>query len=260
MQESIKKPIMMAPIAKLHFNRLFNCQLSHYTKRLNSNGNTIGGLMMKTLKFTGLAVVLFSTWVLSVQAQGLKDVSFGVKAGMNVASHIGDVSDTYGNRTAFHIAGFAEYSLKEKISLVPEIVYSMQGSKQSTQFGEDTYKIDYLNIPVMLMFYPAENFSIGAGPQLGILMSAKVEVDDSGSLYSDGSYTIDIKEHANDFDFSLNIGAGYHLRNGLFFQGRYNLGLTNALATNDNSGYSANLFIDNQNSVFQLSVGYVLGK
>ena len=250
----------MSLMRKLHFNRLFNCQLSHYTKRLNSNGITIGGLMMKTLKFTGLAVVLLSVWVLSVQAQGIKDVSYGVKAGMNVSSFIGDMSDTFGNRTAIHIAGFAEYPLKEKITLVPEIVYSMQGSKQSTSFGENIYKVDYLNIPVIIMFYPKENFSIGIGPQLGILMSAKVEVDDSGSLYSDGSYTIDIKEHVNDFDFSLNIGIGYHLRNGLFFQGRYNLGLSDALVTNDNSGYSANVNIDNQNSVFQLSVGYILGK
>lgn len=250
----------MTPMGKLHVNRLFNCQLSHFTKRLNSNGITIGGLMMKTLKFTGLAIVLFSTWVLSVQAQGLKDVSFGVKTGMNMASHVGDMSDTFGNRRALHIAGFAEYSLKEKITLVPEIVYSMQGSKQSTRFGEDTYKVDYLNIPVMLMFYPEENFSIGIGPQLGILMSARLEVDDSGSSYSNGSYSIDIKEHVNDFDFSLNIGIGYHLRNGLFFQGRYNLGLSDSLVNRDNSGYAANLYIDNRNSVFQLSVGYVLGK
>jgi hypothetical protein len=250
----------MTPMGRLHFNRLFNCQLSHFTKRSNSNGITFGGLMMKTLKFTGMAVVLFSTCVLSVQAQGLKDVSFGVKAGMNVASFIGDMSETFENRTAIHIGGFAEFPLIQKISLVPEIVYSMQGSKQGTWFGEDTYKVDYLNIPVMLMFYPEENFSIGIGPQLGILMSAKREVDISGLANSNGSYTLDIKEHVNDFDFSLNFGVGYHLRNGLFFQGRYNLGLSNALATNDNSGYSANVNIDHQNSVFQLSVGYVLGK
>jgi hypothetical protein len=261
MQKSINKPTMMAPMEKIHFNRSYHFQRSNYIKNSNRSGITIGGWMMKTLKFTSLAVVFFSACVLTVQAQGLQDVRFGVNVGMNVASFIGGESDAYGNRTAFHIAGLAEIPLEEKITLVPEIVYSMQGSTQTTRFGEDIYKVNYINIPVMIMYYPVENFSIGVGPQLGILMSANVEVDDSGSAYSGGlSYTLDIKEHVNDIDFSLNIGAGFHFGNGLFIQGRYNFGLSDVMVTSTNSGYSADVNNSLQNSVFQLSVGFVLGR
>jgi hypothetical protein len=50
----------------------------------------------------------------------------------------------------------------------------------------------------------------------------------------------------------LNLGLAYDLKNGIFFQTRYNLGLSNI-----NSGANANA-VKYTNSVIQLSVGIKL--
>jgi hypothetical protein len=190
-------------------------------------------------------VVVICTGAGTVSAQlQLQDIRFGAKAGLNLATHVGDGTDIVSNRTAFHIGGIAEIQIMDKLFLAPEILYSAQGSKEKDTFFEDTYKIDYLIIPVMVNYYVAENFSLNAGPQLGILLRAKVDFEEDGT-----KFTIDSREYYSDLDLSLDIGAGYRLGNGLFFQGRYNIGLTNVL--------DSAIQLKQQNSVFQISAGYM---
>ena len=79
-------------------------------------------------------------------------------------------------------------------------------------------------------------------------MSAKAdyEVSFEGETESDSE---DVKEFMNNMDFGLNIGLGYRMESGLFFQGRYNIGLSN-VADEGGDDYKMN------NSVIQFSVGY----
>lgn len=61
---------------------------------------------------------------------------------------------------------------------------------------------------------------------------------------------VDIKDYLKTIDFAVAFNLEYELKLGLFFQGRYNLGLTDI-----NDGLLPSNFRF-RNSVFQISAGY----
>ena len=201
---------------------------------------------MKNL-FLGAIITLFC--ITDVNAQ---DVVYGVKAGVNLASFKGDGSSGLDGRTSFHLGLVSEILISEVFTLQPELLYSSQGAKgyNSLVDWEYDYKLNYLTIPIMAKYYFAEEFSIEAGPQVGVLLSAKEDyVRNIGG--NDVSGTDDIKENVNGIDFGFSFGLGYKMQSGLNFNARYNLGLSNVWedAVSDDS-------VNPENAVFQFSVGY----
>jgi hypothetical protein len=203
-------------------------------------------------------LVLLSVFTLLVACKGLfaQDLSYGVKAGMNISNFLSDDnSDEYDSKAGINIGAFLEISFSDKFSIQPELMYSGQGSQQTLYFdGEEVgardfrkykYKFDYLNIPVLAKYYVMDGLSIQAGPQLGVLLSAddRIETDNVG----DGEVEIDITSLAEPIDFSFDFGIGYEFGNHLLIDARYNVGLTNVVDSNDETL---------KNSVFQFSVGY----
>ena len=195
--------------------------------------------MKKLLIFTSIVLFGFST----VYAQ---DINFGAKAGVNFASITGDDTDWVDSRTSLHIGVVAEIVISETFSFQPELLYSAQGGSYKESEGYDgTLKFDYLNVPLMAKFYVGEGFSLEAGPQIGLLLSAK---DDWEFISNGETGNDDWKDFMKGIDFGVNVGVGYKLEGGLNFGARYNLGLSNIW---EDSGD-----IKSQNSVIQAYVGF----
>ncbi|QLE00464.1 PorT family protein [Galbibacter sp. BG1] len=188
---------------------------------------------MKKLFLTALALTAFA---ISANAQ---DFKIGAKAGLNIAHLRGDDAEEFGSRTSFVAGAVAQFPISEKFSFQPELLYSAQGAKE----GNETLKFDYLNVPLMGKYYVADGFSIQAGPQVGFLLSAKAKGEEG-----DVSAEIDVKDELKNLDFGLNFGLGYEFQNGLFIDGRYNLGLSNIVEDDDVE--------EVYNGVFQFTLGY----
>ena len=167
-------------------------------------------------------------------------VSFGAKGGVNFASVNGDDFDADEGLTSFHIGGVASIAISGFFSIQPEIVYSSQGYSFDFFDVESKVKIDYLNIPIMADFEVINGLSLQCGPQLGINLSGKIDVNVEGqSRDLDGIETLDI---------GAGIGAQYQLADkGLFFQARYVNGLTEIFEDDTKA----------KNGVISLSVGYM---
>lgn len=223
--------------------------------------------MKKLMLFAAVAVF----GLFNMQSQ---EVKFGVKAGVNFANVNGNIG-VYGinftdakSKVGFHVGGLAEIMLSEKFAIQPELLFSNQGFK-STQPSEidernKEYNIslNYINLPIMAKFFPIENLSIEAGPQVGFLISAKDEANDEYNAFNPGDPdNVKSKELYKNLDFGMNIGAGYKMDNGIYFQARYNIGLTKV----DNEDYYKDEFgsdfgflsFSRKNRVVQLSVGYM---
>ncbi|MCX7550447.1 porin family protein [Xanthomarina sp. F2636L] len=217
--------------------------------------------MKKVLLIAAVAVFGLS----NVNAQ---EVSFGPKAGVNFATLTGDVEDN-DLKVGFHIGGALELMFTEKMGLQAELLYSLQGTKDSysstetiggvtyTEEEETKLNLSYINIPVSFKYYVTNGFSVEAGPQVGILASAKADYEYTERVQGGGfdetyseSGDEDVKDMISSIDFGLNFGLGYKLDNGLNFSARYNLGLTNVL---DVDG------VDDKwnNGVIQLSAGFM---
>jgi long-subunit fatty acid transport protein len=182
---------------------------------------------MKKVLLTALAVFAFSF-------ANAQDTKYGVKGGLNMSNNSADGSKSI---TSFHLGGFAQFKMNDKLAIQPELLYSAQGREFTESGMSFTTNLNYINIPVMAKYNVADAFSIEAGPQIGFLMSAK----------SGGG---DIKDACNSTDFGFNLGAGYDLNETMSLGLRYTMGLTNV--EKDVAGQASN----SKNSNIQLSFGY----
>ena len=203
---------------------------------------------MKKIILSAIAVLVFGF-------ANAQKAQFGLKGGVNVASqnYSGDGAPSPSSIIGFHIGGFVEIKISDKFSIQPELVYSTQGSKfdfmaeydGNIYDTENTFKLSYINIPVMFKYYATEKFSLEAGPQLGFLTSSKMETEVIGQ-----SVTQNVKSLFESIDFGLNIGAGYYFTKNISAGVRYNFGLANVGKNEDGSDDSI------KNNVFSVSLGY----
>ncbi|NNK70910.1 MAG: PorT family protein [Flavobacteriaceae bacterium] len=178
-----------------------------------------------------LALFCFS----GVQAQ----VNFGAKAGVNFANLNGDDADELdpNSRTSFNLGAVVEIPVSDAFSVQPEVLFSGQGATVDAEGDEATFKLDYINIPVLADFQVADGFSIQAGPQLGFNIGDDLEFN--GETES---------TEAESIDFGAAFGAQYQMATGLLIQARYALGLSDVYED-----------ADVKNGVFSISVGWMFG-
>ncbi|WP_299436042.1 porin family protein [uncultured Aquimarina sp.] len=191
-----------------------------------------------------LLIIVILSFV-SINAQKLSDedplyARAGFKGGVNYSSIIGDADGTDA-RVRVHLGVVVEYPISSKFFLQGELLYSAQGYKLDVADQEQKISLNYISLPIIAKIYVTESISLETGPQFGLLANVGNEdIADDDPFF----------DSFNSFDISWGVGAGYKLESGLFFQLRYNLGLSNI---NDTSIID----VTNQNSVAQLSIGYL---
>ncbi len=194
-------------------------------------------------------------------------VRFGLKAGINVSTLSGDVQNAH-PRIGFQGGGLVEFRISPKFAIQPEVLVSLQGARDDYDEnfnGFDKHysskiNLGYINVPIMFKFYPIENLSIEAGPQIGVLIAAKQDDDvrtTGNGLTTNESRVTDIKDVINTVDFGANIGASYYFTDNFFASLRYTIGLTSIAE----GSYRGNGTVGNpnyviRNNVFAASIGY----
>jgi hypothetical protein len=156
---------------------------------------------------------------------------FGLKAGFNYANVRGTGASAIPGgiqlKPSFHAGIFAQFRLSNRFSVQPELLYSRQGYRVATPGTtppSPTYealKLDYINLPVLLVFNLSYRWSIHAGPQAGLLLT--VREDD--------------REAGQDAFRALDLGAaiGTEFRFGRFRVGaRYNHGFHDIMINSPN--------------------------
>lgn len=187
---------------------------------------------MKKLSFTVLMVTL-STFAMA------QTFSFGPKAGINISNYSGgDINSDA--KVGYHIGGLLNFGFGEIFSIQPEVLFSTQGAKVENAGSKTNYKINYLNVPVMLKFRIANGFYIEGGPQAGFRLSENIP-DQS------------INDFAKQLDLSAGAGLGYQSDAGIGIGLRYMAGLSKV---GDFSG--RDISPDFKNSVVQASLFWVI--
>ena len=185
-------------------------------------------------------VFLITTMVLGSFIIKAQHVEFGVKGGLNVSTvKVSGSSSNYDPRISAHVGGLAHIHLSREFAIQPEVLFSGQGFKSELVGSSDaTYKLNYINVPVLVQYMFNNGIRLETGPQVGMLISGKVKT---------GSVTTDIKDGYKDIDMAWAFGAGYLTKSGLGFDARLNLGIAKI---NDNNA------ADRRNGVFQVGVFY----
>jgi hypothetical protein len=182
-----------------------------------------------------MKIILVIILLLSLSAVSkAQDTHFGLKAGLNISSLDVKQGVDWDAKAGFHFGGLAHVHLTPHFAVQPEIVFSQQGG----EYNSDKWKINYLNIPVLLQYMTGSGFRLQTGPQLGFGLSSEVK---------QGDIEIDNDDDVNTIDFSWSFGASYLFPGGIGVDARYNHGITNI--------YEPEV-PEVRNRVFQLGVFY----
>jgi hypothetical protein len=182
-----------------------------------------------------MKIILVIILLLSLSAVSkAQDTHFGLKAGLNISSLDVKRGVDWDAKAGFHFGGLAHVHLTPHFAVQPEIVFSQQGG----EYSSDKWKINYLNIPVLLQYMTGSGFRLQTGPQLGFALSSEVK---------QGDIEIDNDDDVNTIDFSWSFGASYLFPGGIGVDARYNHGITNI--------YEPEV-PEVRNRVFQLGVFY----
>ncbi|MFC0604464.1 porin family protein [Winogradskyella pulchriflava] len=153
---------------------------------------------------------------LSINAQ---EHSVGVKVGGNIASLVGDGTSNLSSMTNFHAGFFMEIRLTKDVKIQPELLFTVYGFKQNGD-GPPKVRLNYVALPVMAKYFVSKSFSFDAGPQVGILVTAR---NGTGS-------DANVKSAFYDRDFGVNAGVSYAISDKVSTSLRYYFGLTDVTA------------------------------
>jgi hypothetical protein len=183
---------------------------------------------MNTRKVVITAMVMMILTAVSVHAQ----TNFGVKGGLNLYNLSDDSDDNSDMKAGIHLGILAHIHMSDNFALQPELTYSMQGAKSEFDGDKTTINLNYINVPLLFQYMFDNGFRLQAGPQVGILTSAKLKV---------GNETEDVKDGFNSLDFSLPLGVGYISPSGFGVDARYNIGLSNVSEDDNNKVFNRGL-------------------
>lgn len=170
----------------------------------------------------------------------------GAKAGANITKVDGkSFKDEF--RYGYHLGGFMEIRLSNKLVLQPEVLWNQYATTVDSNFsnvyhnvfdGNSHIKLNYISVPIVLNYKLIGSFlSLQAGPQFGIL------VDQSRTVLQNGA------DAFKKGDFSMLAGVQLKILN-VRINGRYAVGLNNISDITNDSKW--------KNQGFQLSAGIAL--
>lgn len=192
-------------------------------------------------KLIAIAALLISS-VATFAQQPVGSFSIQPKVGLNIAS----LTKTDDADPRFGLVAGAEfmYQASDMLGVSFGALYSMQGCTGTEDNVDCTFKLDYINVPVLANVYVAPGFAVKLGLQPAFCINNKIKGKSGGSSVEIDGDKLSLDE--NTFELSMPIGLSYEFSN-FVIEGRYNFGLTKAFKD-----------MDNKNSVFQFTVGYKL--
>jgi Outer membrane protein beta-barrel domain len=219
--------------------------------------NKLQGLS-KNLKIIIAFMFLISITQISFSQSTIDNSSlkFGFKGGVNFSNLYTDNVEDNNVLTGFNAGIFAKLALTESLAIQPELLYTTKGSelKYNNAFvnGTSTFRLNYLEVPVLLVVNLTNNFNLHAGPYFSYLLDGKATNNAKGTLFDIENNLKN--EDYNKFDTGLSVGVGFDTDN-LGFGVRYNYGLQKVGKERSFLGTNYT-FPDGKNSVINLYLSY----
>jgi hypothetical protein len=205
---------------------------------------------MKNIVNKGIVIAVFSTILFSF-AEG---VSFGIKAGMNIANFHGDHAIGFDSKIGYSGGGFFTIGLNNAFAIQPEVLYTQKGARYEIirpqgYLVEGTVIYDYLEIPVLFKYMlPVKSGvkpNLFVGPYFAVNVNAKEKRVANGN-----SLEADVDRYVKDTDLGVVLGGGvdFGFKKGkIVFDCRYTLGL---ITTSEEDIY------DQKNKIVSFMLGY----
>jgi Outer membrane protein beta-barrel domain len=186
------------------------------------------------------AIILLSFFFISVTHA--QKVDFGLQGGLNLATlHISNATNI-NSRAGLNLGFFFRINASPLWAIQPGLIYSMEGARALNSGSSDKtiYRLNFINIPVLLQYKLNRGIRLEGGAQMGFLTNAKEKTGD----------TTVIRNNLNSTSLSIPLGISYVGKQSIGFDARYVFGLTNLNARNNGPIIQSN--------VFQLGIIYMV--
>ncbi|MBF03609.1 MAG: hypothetical protein CMP76_09965 [Flavobacterium sp.] len=172
-----------------------------------------------------LALALMTSLGVNAQSED-SNAEFGVKGGVNFSNMYTEDVDDNNVLTSFNAGFYAKLPISDAVAIQPELLYSRKGAElvYDNAFAEGTakFKLNYIELPILLKLNITDSFNVHAGPYLAYLVNAQVTNEtDSGTFDFEDNYDND---DFNKFDYGLSAGVGLDFES-IGIGVRYNYGL-----------------------------------
>lgn len=105
-------------------------------------------------------------------------VSFGVQGGLNYSSVTNTSNTAFGNnnfsqnsKPGFNLGVFVDIPVLAVLHVQPELNYSLKGFKANTDDLMFKRNFNFIDLPILVKFYPVPHLYIYAGPQISLQLS-----------------------------------------------------------------------------------------
>lgn len=208
---------------------------------------------MKMMRLCVLTLLAFVALPVTARSQ----ITLGVSGGGSFANVYGDDvdDDSTDSRTGFLAGGFVSFPIADIVSLTSGLYYAQKGF---TDVDDATFKLDYVEIPVLLQVGVSESetaaFSLFAGPSLSF--ETKCEREDADVIAdcdADALGDDAIETESTTFGAIFGAGARFMTSESMFFlvNGGLDLGLTSVASGDDD--------MKNTSWFAQAGLGWVVG-
>lgn len=184
---------------------------------------------MKTIKKRTIIVVLSLLALFAVQNSFAQGAKLGVKGGLSLSHLSIDDANDKNILGGFHLGGWANLPISGPLSLQPELLFSQKGSKwedkTNTYNAEVKLHLNYLEVPVNLVYNLSKDVDFQLGPYIGFLLSSDSETKiSSGSVNMNFNSELD-KENFTSPDLGLQGGMRFYVKP-IYLGFTYKLGLS----------------------------------
>jgi hypothetical protein len=189
--------------------------------------------------FTILTVVALTTTVSFAQVQ------WGATAGLNMANVSGDdMMVETDMMLGIRLGVTADITLSDVLTLNTGAIYSMKGYSYEMEMLDFTtftlsavdvdISLNYIEIPLHVSYAVSDQFSLMAGPYIGLLVGTSVVIDgEDADADTDGIAVMDL---------GINVGAGFAITDAISVNAGYQMGLT-SIVEEDGDLYNTNILI-----------------
>lgn len=178
-----------------------------------------------------------------------QEITYGPEVGINLANVSGDMPNT-DMKLGIKAGAVVNIPAGGGFYLQPGLFFSQKGFKTSVLSIEATTAINYIELPVNVLYRVdlgnAGGIFVSAGMYAAFATNGKVKSGDLSRNIEFGSDAGEMKR----FDYGANFGLGYETPWGVYVRGQYGLGLANISGDDD---------FKMKNNTIQITLGYLLG-
>ena len=181
-------------------------------------------------------------------------VRAGIKGGLNASSLFYDAQGVNNKREriGFHGGVFAQVPAGDFFAVQPELLYTTKGSSAEYNLlginGRNTFRLNYVELPVLATFKLGQAVELQAGPYVSYLL--KADLSANGDVTGTTTFN---RDNFNKIDYG--VAGGLNLFVGKALLGlRYEQGLQRVAS----SGVARTLLGNAKNGVGMISVGFSL--